>query len=55
MALGSVTEVQNQLLIAKDIKYITKDEFIKLADQTVVVNKLLNGIIKKSKTMIHTS
>jgi four helix bundle protein len=55
MALGSVTEVQNQLLIAKDIKYITKDEFSKLAEQTVIVNKLLNGIIKKSKTMIHNS
>lgn len=55
MALGSVTEVQNQLLIAKDIQYITKTEFSDLAEQTVTINKLLNGIIKKSKTMIHNS
>ena len=55
MALGSLTEVQNQLLIGKDIEYITKGEFKKLADQTVIINKLLNGLIKKSKTMIHNS
>lgn len=55
MALGSVTEVQNQLLIARDISYITQDKFKKLAEQTIVVNKLLNGIIKSSKTMIRNS
>lgn len=50
MALGSVTEVQNQLLISKDIGYVTKEQFDFLASQTIVVNKLLNGIIKKSKS-----
>lgn len=54
-ALGSTTEVQNQLLIAKDISYIEKADFTKLAEQAVLVNKLLNGIIKKSKTLIHNS
>ena len=55
MALGSVTEVQNQLLIARDIRYFSKGEFTELAEQTILVNKLLNGIIKKSKTLIHNS
>lgn len=55
MALGSLTEVQNQLLIARDLKYITTEQFSHLADKTIVVNKLLNGLIKKSKTMIHDS
>lgn len=32
-----------------------KDEFRTLAEQTIVINKLLNGLIKKSKTMIHDS
>ena len=32
-----------------------KEEFISLADLSVEVNKLLNGLIKKSKTMIHNS
>ncbi len=55
MALGSLTEVQNQLIIAKDLDYITQDEFNKAADITIVVNKLLNGLIKRSKAMIHNS
>jgi four helix bundle protein len=55
IALGSLTEVQNQLLIARDLSYITRDEFLSLADKTVVVSKLLNGLIKKSKTLIHDS
>lgn len=55
MALGSLTEVQNQLLIAKDLKYISKEDFDLLAEQTVTVNKLLNGLIKKSKTIIQDS
>jgi len=55
MALGSLTEVQNQLLITKDISYITKDEFYKIADITVNANKITNGLIKKSKSMIRAS
>ncbi len=55
MALGSLTEVQNQLLIAKDLVYISKKSFMEIAQRTVVINKLLNGLIKKSRTMIHNS
>jgi four helix bundle protein len=55
MALGSLTEVQNQLLIAKDLRYVTRNEFLNLADKTITVSKLLNGLIKKSKTLIHDS
>jgi len=55
MALGSLTEVQNQLLIARDIGYITNEEFKKLAEQTIKVSKITNGLIKKSKTIIHNS
>lgn len=55
IALGSVTEVQNQLLIAKDIGYMTKENFNEIAKRTVVANKLINGLIKKSKAIIHDS
>ncbi|OGH35813.1 MAG: hypothetical protein A3B38_03150 [Candidatus Levybacteria bacterium RIFCSPLOWO2_01_FULL_36_13] len=54
-ALGSLTEVQNQLLIARDLKYINTGKFKTLADKTIVVSKLLNGLIKKSKTIIRDS
>ncbi|MDO8496471.1 MAG: four helix bundle protein [bacterium] len=46
MALGSLTEIQNQLLISRDIKYISHDVFTKIAGQTVIASKLLNGLIK---------
>ncbi len=55
MALGSLTEIQSQLLVAKDIGYITKEVFNKIAEQTVVINKITNGLIKRSKSIIHDS
>lgn len=48
-ALGSLTELQNQILLARDIDYLKKDKFDKLADQTVFVSKLINGLIKSLK------
>lgn len=55
MALGSLTEVQNQLIIAKDVGYIGSKEFDQLYEQAITVNKITNGLIKKSKTLIRTS
>lgn len=55
MALGSLTELQNQILVAKDVKYITSDEFKTVADQTIMASKLINGLIKSSKSLIHNS
>lgn len=50
IALGSLTEVQNQLLIARDIGYISQETFSQSAQKSVVVSKLLTGLIKSSKT-----
>ena len=55
IALGSTTELQNQLLILKDINYITKEQFQDIAEQSVKVHKIINGLIKSSKTIIHNS
>lgn len=55
MALGSLTEVQNQLLIAKDIRYIKSEIFDKLASETIILSKLTNGLIKSSKNLIHNT
>jgi len=54
-ALGSVTELQNQLLISKDVGYISFSLFTEVAKQSIVVHKILNGLIRKSKTIIHDS
>lgn len=45
-ALGSLAELQNQLLLAKDIGYLEKAIFQGLAEQTVRTSKLINGLIK---------
>lgn len=53
ISLGSVTELQNQLLISRDVGYIDKKIFTEIAEQTVKVNKILNGLIKASKRFVH--
>ncbi|MBI2552098.1 four helix bundle protein [Candidatus Uhrbacteria bacterium] len=55
IALGSVTELQNQLLIAKDVGYIAIDNFNTIAQQSIKVHKIINGLVKSSKSMIHNS
>lgn len=50
MAKGSLTELQNQLLVARDVGYISKEEFDKISNQTVLVHKLLNGLVKSAQT-----
>lgn len=46
MSKGSNIELQNQLLIAKDVDYLNKEIFDRVAKQSVTVNKLINGLIK---------
>jgi len=55
MAQGSLTELQNQLLIAKDVGYLNKESFEKLAKLSIMVHKLINGLIKSSKSISHNS
>lgn len=49
IAQGSLTELQNQLYIARDVKYIREEEFDNCFEQSVVAHKLLSGLIKCSK------
>lgn len=46
---GSLTELQNQLLIARDVGYLAKEMFNNIARETIEVSKLLNGLIKSIK------
>jgi four helix bundle protein len=55
MALGSLSEVQSQLIIAADLKFIQSTQFSQLDSQTTTVSKLTNGLIKKSKAIIQNS
>jgi four helix bundle protein len=48
VALGSLTELQSQLVIARDLGYLDSMMFKLIADQTVVVSKLVNGLAKSA-------
>ena len=41
IAIGSATEVEYQLLLARDINYINDDDYQTLANETVVVRKMI--------------
>ncbi len=49
IAQGSNIEIQNQLLIVRDIGYIKKDKFGQLADRSISVAKQLNALISSVK------
>lgn len=46
---GSLTELQNQFLISKDVGYLQKESFTRLAEQSIIVNKLLTGLLKATR------
>ncbi len=48
-AQGSLTELKNQIIIAKDTRYIPAVEYQKIFDQSIISHKLINGLIKSSK------
>jgi four helix bundle protein len=47
---SSLTELQNQVLIAKDVNYISLEKFDRIAKMTCRVYKLINGLIKSAST-----
>ena len=46
VARGSLTELQNQILIARDIGLCKEPSFKDLADRSIMVHKLIIGLIK---------
>ena len=49
MSRASLAEVQNQLLIARDVAYITESVFRELAEKSVDCHKILTGLINATK------
>ncbi|MDD5489151.1 MAG: four helix bundle protein [Candidatus Moranbacteria bacterium] len=50
IALGSLTELQNQLTVARDVGYLQKEDFSRIANQTIVAHKLICGLKKIKNT-----
>ena len=45
MSMGSANEVETQLLIAKNLEYISGDQFVLLRDKLFEIQKQLSGLI----------
>lgn len=48
-AQTSLIEVQNQLLIARDVGHMKNEEFTRIANQTVTCHKLIIGLIRSTR------
>ncbi|MEX1995599.1 MAG: four helix bundle protein [Candidatus Saccharimonadales bacterium] len=51
-AQGSLIELKNQLLVSRDVGYLSKPDFDKLTLQAQTAHSLLQGLITKSKTFL---
>ena len=49
LSLGSNTELQSQILLAKDLNYIDSATHNQLSELSVETSKLINGLIKNLK------
>lgn len=49
---GSLTELQNQWLISKDVGFISPDIFMKLELETIELHKIITGLIKSTKSRL---
>jgi four helix bundle protein len=52
MSQGSLTEVKNQLLVAKDIGYTNNVEYLEIEKQADQTHRLLQGLITKTNQFI---
>ena len=46
MAKGSAGELRTQLILAEELGYISRDDFLQLLEQSVRVSQLLGGLIR---------
>ena len=53
LAHGSLTELKNQLIICRDLSYISNSDFDKIQNNLITSQKILQGLIRKSKTFLN--
>ena len=49
MAQASLVELQNQLIISKDVRYLSTEKFKVIAEQSITTHKLINGLMRSTK------
>ena len=55
IAQGSITELQSQMYVTKDVGYIKEERFQKIMEKTTKVHKIINGLIKGARRLISYS
>jgi four helix bundle protein len=53
LSQSSLSEVKNLILIARDVGYLNKKDFITLFDQINLTHKLLQGLLTKTKSFLN--
>lgn len=53
LAQGSLTELKNQILAARDVGYLTQGDFLMLMKQADVAHQLLQGLTSKTKSFLN--
>lgn len=46
IALGSASEIETQLIISRNLAYISEAQYKKLNEEIIEIRKMLNGLIK---------
>jgi four helix bundle protein len=49
ISMGSASELEYQLILCKDLKYINNETYISINDNLMEVKKMLNSFIQKVK------
>jgi four helix bundle protein len=53
MSQGSLSELKNYLLIAKDLDYLKPSDFDTLVEQANLTHKILQGFLQKTKSFLN--
>ena len=54
LSQGSLIEIKNQLIIAKDVNYIDETVYVNVKKQADVAHALLQGLIRSSKNILNS-
>ena len=50
IAMGSTSEVEYLILLARDLEYFNSNQYAELIDTTIEVKKMLTSLLKRIKT-----
>ena len=53
LAQGSLTELKNFILVAKDVGYLTNEHLQELVKQSNLTHQLLQGFIRKTRSFLN--